>query len=412
MNDDRAAQATDVQLRRALVDEIAAEGWLRTPAIKAAMEMLPRHLFVPGASVEQAYANTTVDIKHADDGLAISCASQPTVVAMMLEQLQVEPGHNVLELGAGTGYNAGLLGKLVGPTGRVTTVDVDDDLVTGARSHLAAAGLGNVSVVLGDGALGHPADAPYDRIVATVGAHGVPRAWLDQLAPGGRLVVPQRIRGSVSRSFSYENRSGTWVSIGSQMNSFMPLRDGVAADDRDFIPIAADGSVRLQTYSTQPVDAAALADVIDQPRSIAWTDVLFRGKESPEWMELWLTCSFSSGLNRMTSNDEAARLLVDDPYPSSAAVVENGTLAYLVRRLSRHRTPEGDKLWEFGVVGHGPAGDDLAQRVRESMRTWNRDYRGREVSFELRIHAHSTTAPYEDRFVVEAPPGQLLIDWH
>ena len=100
-----------------------------------------------------------------------------------------------------------------------------------------------------DGALGHPDAAPYDRIIATVGAHGVPHAWLDQLGPGGRLLVPQRIRGSVSRSISYERHDGRWVSVGSEMNTFMPPRKGIADDDRRFIPLAANGSVRLQTNS-------------------------------------------------------------------------------------------------------------------------------------------------------------------
>ncbi|MQA87715.1 MAG: methyltransferase domain-containing protein [Streptosporangiales bacterium] len=127
----------------------------------------------------------------------MSAASQPTIVATMLEQLQAEPGHHVLELGAGTGYNATLLAHLVGNDGQVTTTDVDDDIVDGARAGLAAAGVDNVRVILGDAALGYPGGAPYDRIIATVGAYGLPPAWLEQLAPHGRLVVPLRLRGSL-----------------------------------------------------------------------------------------------------------------------------------------------------------------------------------------------------------------------
>ncbi|MCZ9340983.1 methyltransferase domain-containing protein, partial [Streptomyces sp. TRM76130] len=76
--------------------------------------------------------------------------------------------------GAGTGYNAALIGHLVGPSGHVTTIDIDDDLVDGARAHLAAAGATNVEALTRDGALGHADGAPYDRIIATVGAHGIP----------------------------------------------------------------------------------------------------------------------------------------------------------------------------------------------------------------------------------------------
>ncbi|WP_206050793.1 methyltransferase, FxLD system [Nocardioides speluncae] len=409
---DTASESTADSLRQALVDKVVAEGRVRTPAIKQAMQTVPRHLFVPGASLEQAYANSTVDIKHADDGASISCASQPGIVGLMLEQLQVEPGHNVLELGAGTGYNAGLLAHLTGPSGHVTTIDVDDDLVTNARAHLSAAGTDNVTVVQSDGALGYPDAGPYDRIIATVGAHGVPHAWLDQLAPGGRLLVPQRLRGGVSRSISYEHHNGAWVSVGSEMNTFMPLRDGVADDHRHLIPLAANGSVHLRTHSEQTIDPDALDGVVDQPRTVTWAEVYYQAMESPEWMELWLTCTLPDGLNRMPfSSDAVGTALVDQPYSSSTAVVDKGALTYLTRRLSDRRTADGGKLWEFGVVAHGPGSDDLARRVTESMQTWDRDYRGREARFELTALDTAPPTPAAGRFSFATPLNRLVIDW-
>lgn len=119
------------------------------------MRTVPRHVFVPEAPLEDAYANAPVHIKYDTVGTSISCASQPSIVALMLDQLDVQPGQRVLELGAGTGYNAGLLAHLVGENGHVTTLDVDDDLVEGARAHLAAAGITNVEAVTRDGALGY-----------------------------------------------------------------------------------------------------------------------------------------------------------------------------------------------------------------------------------------------------------------
>jgi protein-L-isoaspartate(D-aspartate) O-methyltransferase len=325
---------------------------------------------------------------------------------------QVAPGHNVLELGAGTGYNAGLLGHLVGPFGHVTTIDVDDDLVANARSHVAAAGVGHVTVLRSDGALGHPDAAPYDRIIATVGAHGVPHAWLEQLAPNGRLLVPQRLRGGVSRSISCEYHDGNWVSVGSEMNSFMPLRKGLADDSRRLTPLAADGSVRLQTKTEQAIDTAALAEVIDQPRTVLWADVYYQAMESPEWTELWLSCTLPGGLNRMSfTADAVGTLILEDPFPSSTAVVDKGALTYLARRLSDRRTPGGAKLWEFGVVGHGPGSDDLARRVRGSMQAWDRDYRGREARFELRALDSVPIEPAAGRFSFATPLNELVIDW-
>nr|BEK67460.1 methyltransferase, FxLD system [Kitasatospora purpeofusca] len=415
VNTDTTDTATTAEdLRNALIDQIIKDGRVRTPRIEQAMRTVPRHLFVPNASLEQAYANWTVDIKQDPDGTSISCASQPGIVGLMLEQLQPQPGDKILELGAATGYDAALLADLVGPTGHVTTIDVDTDLVEGARSHILAAGFDNVTVLERDGALGHSDGGPYDRIIATVGAHGVPHAWLDQLAPGGLLLVPQRLRGSVSRSIAYKQRpDGVWASTGSEMNTFLPLRRGIADDERRIIPVTASGLVRLQTNSEQTVDAQALADVLDQPRTEVWSGVLYRAMESPEWMELFLSCELPSGLNQMPFTKQArGGLLTDDPYPSSTAAFDGGALTYLARRLSDKRTPEGGKLWEFGVVGHGPGSDELAARVTEAMRTWDREYRDLQARFELHPLDAAPVAPAPGRFTFDTPLNRIVIDWH
>jgi protein-L-isoaspartate(D-aspartate) O-methyltransferase len=400
------------RLRNALVDQIRANGHARTPAVESALRAVPRHVFVPDASLEDAYANAPVHIKYDADGASISCASQPGVVALMLDQLDVQPGDRVLELGAGSGYNAALLAHLVGESGHVTTLDVDDDLVDGTRAHLAAAGITNVRAVTRDGALGYAEGAPYDQIIATVGAHGVPHAWLEQLAPGGRLLVPQRLKGSVARSISYEQHDGRWVSLGSEMNTFMPLRRGIADDDRSVIPLSADGTVRLQAPAGQDIDADALAHVLEQPRTEEWTGMTVRAMESPEWMELFLTCSLPSGLIRMLFPQNAkGGLLTEDPYPSSTAAIDKGAVTYLARRLLEKRTPEGGKLWEFGVIGHGPGSDELATKVADAIRTWDRDYRDREATFEIQP---LDAPPVEQRpglFALDTPLNRIVVDW-
>ncbi|MET7930270.1 methyltransferase, FxLD system, partial [Streptomyces sp. NPDC005349] len=287
------------RLRNALVDQLKANGQARTPVVETALRTVPRHLFVPEATLEAAYANNVVDVKHDADGSSISCASQPSIVALMLDQLEAQPGERILELGAGTGYNAALIAYLVGESGHVTTIDVDDDLVEGARAHLAAAGFTNAEAVTRDGALGHAEGAPYDRIIATVGAHGIPHAWLEQLAPGGRIVAPQRLKGSVSRSIVYEQHDGRWMSRGSEMNTFMPLRRGIADDDRRDIPLSTDCTVRLHAPAAQNIDVDAMAAVLEQPRTEEWTGMMVRAMESPEWMELFVSCTMPSGLVRM-----------------------------------------------------------------------------------------------------------------
>ncbi|MBV7246392.1 methyltransferase, FxLD system [Streptomyces sp. MW-W600-10] len=400
------------RLRNALVDKLRADGSARTSGVETALRTVPRHVFVPDVPLEDAYANAPVHIKYDTDGSSISCASQPGVVALMLDQLDAQQGERVLELGAGTGYNAGLLAHLVGESGHVTTLDVDDDLVEGARAHLSAAGITNVEAVTRDGALGYAEGAPYDRIIATVGAHGVPHAWLQQLAPGGWLLVPQRLKGTVSRSIAYEQRDGRWMSLGSEMNTFMPLRRGIADDDRRVIPLSTDGTVRLQAPAGQTIDTEALDGVLHEPRTEEWTGMTVRAMESPEWMELFLTCSLPSGLIRMLFPQAAkGTLLTEDPYPSSTAAVDKGAVTYLARRLSEKKTSEGGKLWEFGVIGHGPGSDELAARVAAAIRVWDLEYRGREATFEIQPLDAPAIEQRAGLFALDTPLNRIVVDW-
>jgi protein-L-isoaspartate(D-aspartate) O-methyltransferase len=412
VNSDSTDETTADRLRTELVDKIVAEGAVHSPQIEEAMRTVPRHLFVPDAPLAKAYGNAPVNTKLDETGAPISCASQPDIVGMMLEQLDVRPGQKILELGAGTGFNAGLLGHLVGETGHVTTIDVDQDIVDGARAGLAAAGISNVTVILGDGAVGSAQNAPYDRIIATVGAHGIPHAWLDQLAPDGRLLTPIRLRGSVSRSIAFERKGNTWRSVGSQMNTFMPLRQGIADDPRVFVPLTADGSVQLVTNGDQKVRADALVDVLHQPRTDTWTGVNFRGPESAEWLELWLTCTMPNGLSRMPAQSAALdNGLLTAPYESSTAVFEDGALTYLTRRTAKKKAADGATLYEFGVIGHGPGAEKLAEQVAEQTRLWGREYRSREVEFELQPRDAQPLDSRPGRFVLDNGLNRMIVEW-
>lgn len=181
-------------LHRAFVDGLARRGAFGRPGIEAAFRTVRRHHFLPDIPADQAYRDQVV-VTKVDDGLPISASSQPSFMAVMLEQLELEPGHRVLEIGAGTGYNAALLAHMVGRKGRVVTLDIDRDVAERARSGLRRAGYPGVDVICGDGGLGHAAGAPYDRVIVTVSAGDIAPALREQLGPDGRLVIPLSLRG-------------------------------------------------------------------------------------------------------------------------------------------------------------------------------------------------------------------------
>ncbi|MFC4010235.1 methyltransferase, FxLD system [Nonomuraea purpurea] len=395
-------------LRNAMVETFTGSDHLRTPAIINAFREVERHRFIPDADVEAAYVDDAVSIKRDQDGEMISCISAPSIVAIQLEQLGAQPGHKILEAGAATGYNAALLARLVAPRGHVWTVDVDTDLVNTATKHLQAADASNVTVLLADGAAGLPEQAPFDRIQFTVGAGDVPLPVLEQLAPGGRLVIPMRIRGSISRSFAFERDGQTWKTVSCEMATFVPLRKGICDDVRTLISMAGEGNVRLETYSEQLVDREAMRTVLDEPSHKLYTGVKFRQGSPWEWVYLWLACVLTNGLSRMPGQRPGFT-----PHFAwgSMAALDGDSLAYLTIR-------EGDdaegRFWEIGVIGHGPRATSLAEQVVAAIQEWDRDY-GNDApapGFRMATADHRDLVKAADpRFIIDKPNSRLVIDW-
>lgn len=181
-------------------------------------------------NMAEVYADQAILTHRSADGMGTSSSSQPAIMAVMLGQLDAQPGDHVLEIGAGTGYNAALLAHLVGPSGTVVSIDLDPEVAAEAREHLAAAGVDRVEVVTADGGLGWPDGAPYDRLIVTCGPSDIPPAWWEQLRPGGVMVVPLTLAAGVARSCAFQFQDGVFVARSLEPCGFMPLRGEYAAD--------------------------------------------------------------------------------------------------------------------------------------------------------------------------------------
>lgn len=177
-----ATPATDTVRCTRMVKEQIEERGVTNAAVLAAMRAVPRPEFVPAAWRDESYADRPLPIGH---GQTIS---QPYIVAFMTELLRLKPGDKVLEIGTGSGYQAAVLAEIVAA---VYTIEIVEPLAKSATERLKRLGYDKVQVKFGDGFLGWPEHAPYDAIIVTCAAATIPPPLIQQLKPGGRLVIPE-----------------------------------------------------------------------------------------------------------------------------------------------------------------------------------------------------------------------------
>jgi protein-L-isoaspartate(D-aspartate) O-methyltransferase len=218
----------DVEAAHARLAAVLREAAAAPEPVLDAFAAVPRHVFLPRIPIDEAYADDAI-VTHDEGGVPTSSSSQPSLMARMIAQLDVGAGARVLEIGAGTGYNAALLARL---GAAVTTVELQPVVADAARAHLQSAGLavaddvpaaGEVRVVTGDGA--SPPAGPYDRIIITAACWALPEPVLDVLADGGILVAPLRVNG-VEVVMALHRDGAALRGSGGVPCGFMPLRGG------------------------------------------------------------------------------------------------------------------------------------------------------------------------------------------
>jgi protein-L-isoaspartate(D-aspartate) O-methyltransferase len=227
------------------------------PALRQAFADCPRHLFIPRylhpltqqwcevspENLDQhlafLYADMALTIYQQPDTPVVATISQPLLVLKMLDLLDIQPGASVFEIGTGSGWNAGLMGKLVGKEGHVYSMEILTDLVASSQKALKIAGIEQVSVLEGDSGAGYIAEAPFDRIIFTAGAYDIPLAIHQQLKEGGRLAAVVKIPGGGDDLILLKKQNGILVSESSTSVRFIPMLGNYRSLWLDGIDLAA-----------------------------------------------------------------------------------------------------------------------------------------------------------------------------
>jgi protein-L-isoaspartate(D-aspartate) O-methyltransferase len=372
-------------MHHALVDDLVGRGLIRSSAVEQAFRAVPRHPFLPGVPLESVYRDEPIVTHYNALRQPISSSSQPAIMAIMLEMLALEPGQRVLEIGAGTGYNAALMAHIVGAEGVVVSVDIDPDVIVQAEAHLREAGVMMIRLILGDGALGCPAFAPYDRVILTVGAQDIVPAWRDQLVEGGLLVLPLSLRAA-PRVLALARRGDVLTSMDVTMGGFMPLR-GLGAPPEFTQTLPHSGGV---LWSDHDIDIAVVDAALSAPYRDIPTHITSDHASTWSGYALWLELHAREFIHAPYRTDADGKTLLQQ----TCGLASGGAVALVVPKRSSYAAARGYALNVRCFEG----GDDVARRLVDLLERW-RAAGSPIFEGDLHVSAHPVDA------LVSVPPG-------
>ncbi|MCC6616238.1 MAG: methyltransferase [Anaerolineae bacterium] len=260
-----------------LIARLKRQGALTDPAIEAAFGAVPRHAFLPGVPLRNVYRDESIPLKRDERGGVTIASTQPSMTARMLAQLDLKPGHNVLQVGAGSGYTAALIQHIVGASGRVTAIEIDRVTATQAGENLQRVQMGSVNIVEGDGTSGYAPRAQYDRIIANGTIWDVPLTWVRQIKTDGRLVAPLWLDAlQYSAAFRVEANDNL-SSESNEACAFVPLRGSAEGPG---MTVRIGGSSLMLTGQVSRLDSAALHLLLSETADIDYLGAPLTGHKS------------------------------------------------------------------------------------------------------------------------------------
>lgn len=363
-------------------------GALRSARVAEAFLSIPREQFLPelarARGLGSVYADEAIVTKRDGWGRPISSSSQPAMMAAMLERLNLARGQRVLEIGAGTGYNAALLSRLVGEEGAVVSLDVDPGLAARAGEALAQAGC-RVSVLVGDARQELP-PGPFDRIIVTANAAAIPRIWLLSLREGGLLEVPLQLPGLASQLIAVLRRQDQRLGmIDWTWGGFMPLHGGDGGWAAPDPSLSAGGSreplVLLQGEAVEELSdeaaGALLARLLTEEGLVLEHGDFAGGLQEAELLELYLGLAIPAPRRVRLVRSGSSHLGILHPRDWSLAAVE------LPPRRAGARYG-----WSLRSWGESPTCTSAACALRMLLRRW--------LNFSLERRVHPGLIAFDD----------------
>ncbi|GGS91628.1 MULTISPECIES: methyltransferase, FxLD system [Streptomyces] len=366
-----------VRLRQAMAQTVIDGGWAPSEPVRDALRTVPRHRFAPEVNLAAAYdgGDRAVITRRDETGTAISSVSAAWLQADMLESLRLGPGAIVFEAGSG-GYNAELIAHAAGPEGRVVSVDIDPWVVRRTRAFLTEAGSGRVTAVEADAPLGAPADlvprGGFDGSVITYNCWDIAPAWREQLAEGGRLVMPLEM-GGYTRAIAFERRGE--VLHARRFTNCGFVRDQGQQARPALVVSLLGGALALRFDDGSAAGTEGLEEALRGRRHEVATGVTMGANSYFGSLQLYAATTLS-GFCRLVAHQGPEEGMTGIAKNRDApAIVGEASLAYLLHVQTKGGDSPQGKEWEWVVRAFGEQGPELAERLVATVRAWARHIR-------------------------------------